>query len=155
MRYTTTIEIDRTVADVFSVAATDFVRSYPKYCLAAERVEKRSPGPLSVGTTGTIIGRSASGFQSVDFNVVAYEPQRLFSYKSRYGGMSARGSYIFEPTPHGTTKLTIIDEIDARGSFRSLSLLLTKSRVQARARADARRLKELIETGQPPAAAGI
>jgi hypothetical protein len=153
MRYTTTIEIYRTVADAFSVAATDFINSYPKYCLAAKRVEQSSPGPLSVGTTGTITGRSAYGLQTVDFEVVAYEPQRLFSYESRYGEMSGRGSYVFEATPHGTTKLTITDQIDVRGGFRTLGFLLTKPLVKARARADARRLKALIETGQPPPAA--
>ena len=34
MRYRTTIEIDRPVAEVFRVVATDFADSYPKYCIS-------------------------------------------------------------------------------------------------------------------------
>ena len=44
--------------------------------------------------------------------------------------------------------LTIIDEIDVRG-IRAWLFLLTKPFARSGARADARRLKELIESGKP------
>jgi Polyketide cyclase / dehydrase and lipid transport len=149
MRYKTTIEIDCPVAEVFRVVATDFVDSYPKYCLQAARVDIQPPGPLAVGTTGTITGRMPSGLHSVDFKVTAYEPGRLLSFESSYRGMSSRGTYFFDTTWHDKTKLTIIDEID-EGGVRAWLFLLTKPFVSAGARADARRLKELIESGKPP-----
>jgi len=146
MRYKTRIEIDRPVAEVFTIVATDFVDSYPKYCSEAAKVDIHPPGPLAVGTTGTITGRIRSGLHSVDFRVTAYEPGRLLSFESWYRGMSSRASYFFVATRHNTTKLTIIDEIDV-GGVRAWLFLLTKPFVRAGARADARRLKKLIESG--------
>ncbi len=156
MRYQTTIEIDRPAGEVFRVVATDFVDSYPKYCREALRVDLDSSGPLAVGTTGTITASLRKDVHSLRFKVTAFEPNRLFSFESRYEGRSSRfqdtlsrGSYVFDATLLGSTKLSMIGDVDFRG-LNSLLALLTKPIVGFGARADARRLKRLLEAAEPP-----
>jgi uncharacterized protein YndB with AHSA1/START domain len=156
MRYRTTIEIDRPPAEVFRVVAMEFATSYPKYCREAVRVDLDSPGPLALGTTGTITAKVREQVHAVRFNVTAFDPNRLLSFESRYEGSfsryqdsSSRGSYVFDATPLGTTRLSIIDDVDWRG-VTSLLARLTKPVVKFGARADARRLKRLLEAPEPP-----
>jgi uncharacterized protein YndB with AHSA1/START domain len=146
MRYVVAIDINRPVEEVFRVVATDFADSYPKYCAEAASVHVHPPGALALGTTGTITSTSALKSRSVDFRVTAYEPPRRLSLSSKYQGVSSLGTYSFEATRPDATKLTITDDINASG-VRAFALLLAKLIVRARARDDARRLKEMLESG--------
>jgi hypothetical protein len=150
MRIRTTIEIDRPSSETFRFVATDFVDTYPKYCREVDKVELDSPDPVAMGTTGTITGHVRGRAHSVRFKVTAYETERLLSFESwssEYPDISSGGSYVFDGTPMGKTRLSIIADVEFRGFVSLLGVFLAKPFVSAGARADARRLKALLEAG--------
>lgn len=111
-----------------------------------------TPGPMQVGTqgrhTGKWLGRS---YESVG-EVIEYEPNSKWGYKSLSGPYDLAMRYRFEPVKNGT-RLTMDAEGDTKGFFGFFKFAepLVMRAAKKMMNDDLLRLKQILETsgGQP------
>jgi Polyketide cyclase / dehydrase and lipid transport len=91
------------VADVFA-AASDPVRQLEWDAVTLRRVEMLTDGPIS---TGTRVRGRFRGFGTVDYEYVAYEPDRTFAHVAGLPMGTMRHTFTFEPTTEGTVMIQL------------------------------------------------
>ena len=114
MRYEVSTTINRPLADVFQFVSN--VENQSRWQAATVRNTQLTPGPLRVGTqmrhTGKWLGRN---YESTA-EVIEYEPNRKWGYRSVAGPYDLVMHYHFEPIENGT-RLTMDVQGDAKGFF--------------------------------------
>src|SRR5205823_4761938 len=75
--------VKRTPMEVFKFVVADFFQNGPKWTPGLVELEKTSAGPMSLGTTGRVIGRDSEGrLIETAIVVTKYEPDRRLAVKS-------------------------------------------------------------------------
>lgn len=74
--------IDRPCQSVCRFVADEFFDNYPKWSPQVTLLEKLTPGPLRVGTTGRQVRNDAGYVTESAFRVTAYEPMRQIAFTS-------------------------------------------------------------------------
>lgn len=114
MKYRVSILIHRPLSDVFQFVAN--VENQSEWQAATIHNTQVSPGAMQVGTqmrhTGRWLGRN---YQSTG-EVIEYEPNQKWGYKSVAGPYDLVMHYLFEPVGDDT-RLTMDVEGDAKGFF--------------------------------------
>ena len=138
--------IDRPIEDVFRYVGDQ--TNTPTWQAGLVAARRTSDGPLGVGTTHTFV-RSFMGRRMEADNVyVAYEPNKLISFKTTSGPVRLQASYDFESTGEGT-RLTSRIEMDA-SAFVSLAEPLIAAGLKREMKAAFRALKNLLEKRSDP-----
>jgi uncharacterized protein YndB with AHSA1/START domain len=86
------------VGDVFA-AASDPLRQLEWDAVTLRRIEMLTDGPLS---TGSRVRGTFRGFGTVEYEYVAYEPDRTFAHLATLPMGTLRHTFTFEPTTEGT-----------------------------------------------------
>ena len=74
--------IDRPCQVVCQFVVDDFFENYPRWSPEVTLLEKTTPGPLRVGTTGRQVRNDAGYITESSFRVTAYEPLHQIAFTS-------------------------------------------------------------------------
>jgi len=117
------VVINRPIEEVFAFVS-DFEKS-PQWMSELVEAKQTSEGPVGVGTTYTAVanplGRRAESTQEV----VEYELNRKFAYKSTSGPVASKDNYTFESVAGGT-KVTRAIEAEMGGFFKLAEPLVVR-----------------------------
>lgn len=106
--------IHRPLADVFRFVAN--FENQSQWQTATIRNTQTTPGPMRVGAQGRHVGKwLGRNYESLG-EVIEYEPDRRWGYKSISGPYDLVMHYRFEPEGDGT-RLTMDVEGDTKGFF--------------------------------------
>jgi uncharacterized protein YndB with AHSA1/START domain len=133
--------IDRPIAEVFAYVGDQ--TKTPAWQSGLVEVRRTTNGPLGVGTKHTFVRTFMRRKMEADNEYVAYEPNKLITFKTTSGPVRLEASYLFEPTAEGT-RLTSRIEMDASG-FMSLAEPLIAAGLRREMKAAFRALKNLLE----------
>jgi hypothetical protein len=146
MHYEVSTFISRPLTDVFQF--TTNVENQSKWQAATVCTTQLTPGSMGVGTqmrhTGKWLGRN---YESIG-EVVEYEPNVQWGYKSLSGPYDLVMHYRFEPVEDGT-RLTMDVEGDAKGFFGFSKFVepLVGRMAEKTLNDDLTRLKSVLESG--------
>lgn len=85
-------------------AASDPHRQLEWDAVTLRRVEMLTDGPVSAGSR---VRGTFRGFGTVDYEYVAYEPDRTFAHLARLPMGTMRHTFAFEPAPGGTVMVQV------------------------------------------------
>jgi uncharacterized membrane protein len=88
------VEIRRPVGEVFDFLSDQEHR--PAWSAGIRRVRRTSPGPIGVGATYRIVGKTLGRRIVSTYELTAYEPDALFSGRMRCSVFSVDETYRFE-----------------------------------------------------------
>ncbi len=143
MQYKVSVDIARPVTDVFQFVTN--VENQPKWQAASVENHQLTPGPMAVGTKIQHIGKWLGRRYESLGQVVDFEPDRRWAYKSLSGPYQLEMRYRFEPAAAGT-RLTLTAQGGDRGFFR-LPAPLLRFFAQRVLQGDLDRLKRVLEGG--------
>ena len=144
MEYQVSTVINRPLDEVFRFVTN--VENQPRWQAASIENHLLTPGPMAVGAQIQHIGKwLGRRYESIG-QVVEFEPDRRWAYKSLSGPYQLEMRYRFEPTAAGT-RLTLTAEGGDLGFFRLPGPLL-RFFAQRVLQADLDRLKRVLEGGK-------
>jgi uncharacterized protein YndB with AHSA1/START domain len=133
--------IDRPIEDVFAYVGDQ--TNTPRWQAGLIEVRRTSEGPLGIGTTHTLVRNFLGRRMEAGNEYVAFDPNKLITFKTTSGPVRMEASYLFEPTAEGT-RLTSTIEMDASGLL-SLAEPLIAAGLKREMKAAFRVLKDLLE----------
>jgi len=119
--------------------------AYPDWQDGFPESEFISDGPLGVGSIYRAVHIIAGRRVEVDNEVIAYEPNERFAFKSISGNLEVTGDLRLQPTGGGT-KLIARFEAQVGGLFRLAEPLAARI-IKRQQQADWEKLKILMKTG--------
>ena len=133
--------INRPVAEVFAFLSNFENNSqWEPSVLEAYQV---SSGPMQVGTKLSEVRKFMGRRVASNYEVIAYEPDRIFAVQSVSGPIQVKASYTFEPI-EGGTKITDTAEFELHGFFKLLAPLFSMM-VRNQMTSNFRKIKEIFE----------
>jgi hypothetical protein len=139
IEFTTHVDIGRSPEEVFNFVV-DFENT-PKWNYFVTEVERRSAGPIGVGTVFHQVRKT----DEQDYEVTALDPGRWVEVTTTPGSSPAfRMGYRFEATDSGT-RLTDLWRLET--GHNPLVERLGARRIRAAVTENLGKLKELLETG--------
>jgi uncharacterized protein YndB with AHSA1/START domain len=140
MKFTNTITIDRSPADVFAYLSR--FENVPRWNEAIVQTRRTSQGPVRVGST-YVQTRSQPSPGEDSFEVTEYEPDRKLAIRGTFGSFTGSFSYQLESIANGT-RLTNTVDLDPPVLMRIAGPFGT-SRLKSAVAKNLGRLKEIIE----------
>ena len=140
-----TVVIDRPIEEVFAFMAE--VENLPRWAEKTVEARQTSEGPVSAGTTCTVLNKAMGREMQHDFVVTEYEPYTRYAAKSTSGPFPMHMRYSLEPSDGGTMVHTV-SEADLGGVARIAAPVLT-GMARKQIAADHRRLKAMLESQAP------
>lgn len=135
--------INRPVEEVFAYVSD--VGNEPQWISEVMEVRKTSDGPMGVGATYENIVQFL-GREIVDpHQVVRYEPNRKFAFKSNSGQISFEGTHTFEATSDGATRFTFAATGET-GTLFKLAEPIVNRMINRQWETNVANLKELLES---------
>jgi uncharacterized protein YndB with AHSA1/START domain len=133
--------IDRPIEEVFAFIGDQ--TNTPQWQAGLVEVRRTTEGPIGVGTKHTFVRTFMRRRLEADNEYVAYEPNKLITFKTTTGPVRLLASYLFEAVAGGT-RVTSRVEMDASG-FMSLAEPLIAAGLKREMKAASRLLKDLLE----------
>jgi hypothetical protein len=109
IRTESSVLINKPLQMVYRYVAEDFFVNYPNWSPEVITLEKTSPGPLCVGTTGRQVRNDAGYVNESTFRVTTYQPPMEIAFTSTCAP-HYRVRYAFQAVEQ-TTRLTFIFEL--------------------------------------------
>jgi uncharacterized protein YndB with AHSA1/START domain len=138
--------IDRPIEDVFAFVGDQ--TNTPEWQSGLVEVRRTTEGPLGVGTRHTLVRKFMGPRMEATNEYMAYEPNKVITFKVNSGPLDFEASYLFESTAAGT-RLTSTIETHA-GGFLVLAEPLIAAGLRREMKAAFGALKSLLEN-QPAA----
>lgn len=136
------VVINRPIQEVFAYV-TD-VENEPQWISEVLEVRKTSDGPMGVGSTYDNVVHFL-GRRIVDpHEIVQFEPNRRFAFKSHSGQISFEGTYHFEPAGDDATRLSFVAAGETGTLFRLAEPIVNRM-INRQWEANVANLKELLE----------
>lgn len=136
------VGIDRSVEEVFAVLAD--LTNDPQWRREWSEATKTSSGPLGVGARYRLVAPFLRWRIEADYEVTAYEPNRMATWKTVKGPLPLTFWRRVEPVDGGT-RVTIGYNAELRG-VATLLMPLAKTMGKRALAGDFPKLKELMET---------
>lgn len=134
--------INRPTEEVFTFVTE--VENEPKWIGEVAEVRRTSNGPMGVGSTYDNIVHFL-GRRIVDpHEVVQYEPNRKFAFKSNSGQIKFQGSQTYEAVDDNTTRFTFVASGET-GSLFKLAEPIVSRMINRQWETNVANLKELLE----------
>jgi len=108
-------DIGHPAEEVFAFLAD--IGNLPRWQSGVVRAEQTSPGPLAVGTTGTIERRLMGQDVRADLLVTRLDPGRLLVLETEASGLHVEASIAVEPLETDRCRVTFGMEMDATSIF--------------------------------------
>jgi uncharacterized protein YndB with AHSA1/START domain len=143
MRFTNTITIARSAAEVFAFLAQ--FENVPRWNDAIVETRKVSSDPVGVGSR-YVQTRRLPTRNTETFEVTEYEPDRKLSIRGTFGPFPGRATYALEPVGNAT-RLTNAVNLDPSGLLSVVAPVAT-FRVKAAVVANLGNLKQILERGR-------
>jgi uncharacterized protein YndB with AHSA1/START domain len=140
MRFTNTITIDRTPAEVFAFL-THF-ENVPRWNWAISETRKSSSGTVGVGTK-YIQSRTVPKRRTETFEITEYEPDQKLSMRGQFGPFSGQATYELESMGEATTIANAWD-LESSGLL-TLAAPLAAVRIKSAVAANLEQLKKVLE----------
>jgi hypothetical protein len=149
MRYSNTRRIERPVAEVFDFAAVHCYDNHPKWEDEVLEIRPITQGPIDVGSRAIMVRRDFGRTSETEYEVTAYEPDRLVAF--RHNDPKMRFDIAFRFTPVGdATDLQVDVEAQPTGFLKVMEPMMRRRMPKISGRI-MDRLKVLLEAH--PAAA--
>src|SRR5215211_6836225 len=137
------VVIERPPEEVFAYVSD--LHNLPEWAALSGEMRKETEGPPEVGARYTaeltFLGRRLV----ISYEVSAYEPPRLFAFRSLGGPFHDEYSYTFEEGPGGETRFSMTIEMRPGGFLRVTGPLLEKMTQRYYFRKELETLKGLLE----------
>jgi hypothetical protein len=143
IRHTEVVSIRKPVAEVFDFVITDNYRNHPRWEDEVVEVRPLTTAPMGLGSRAVTVRRDWGKVSEATQECVAYEKNRLATFRVLDGPMGFEISFSFSPAPEGT-RLQVDVAAQPRGSMRLLSPLLRLRMPRMSARLS-NRMRELVE----------
>ena len=144
MKLEHSLEIALPPAEVYAYLADP--ANLPAWQEEIEAVERDGEGVLTAGETFTerrsFLGRSLES----KVEVIAAEPGREFTIRTRAGPLPFTVRHLLEPTPDGGTALTVVGEASVPRAIRLVAGGAARA-ARGRFEGDFTRLKQVLEAG--------
>ncbi len=140
-----TVVINRPIEEVFAFMAQ--AENLPRWAASTVEARQTSEGPVSAGTTCTVVNKAMGREMEHDFVVTEYVPHTIYAAKSTSGPFPMHMRYSLEPTDGGTSVHTV-SEADLGGMARIAAPVLT-GMARKQIAADHRTLKAMLESQSP------
>ena len=141
-RLSASLVVNRPVEDVFSyVASFENRMNYEEGLVESEQT---SDGPFGLGATGRDAMRAMGRRMESTAEIVAFEANKTFTFKSTSGPMEFQGTWTFD-SEGGGTRLSV----DAEGHMKGLMKLfepLIVMKFKSQMNRTTARLKEILES---------
>ena len=138
------VVIERPPEEVFTYVSD--LRNIPEWGALSGEMRKETEGPPEVGARYTadltFLGRRLV----IPYEVSAYEPPRLFVFRSLGGPLHEEYTYTFEEEPGGGTRFSMAIEMQPEGFFRVTGPLIEKMTQRYFFRKELETLKGLLES---------
>ncbi len=108
-------DIGHPAKEVFAFLAD--IGNLPRWQSGVVRAEQTSPGPVAVGTTGTIERRLMGQDVRADLLVTRLDPGRLLVLETEASGLRVEASITVEPLEADRCRVTFGMEMDATSIF--------------------------------------
>lgn len=144
-------EVRRPRAEVF-----DFVSDHdhlPAWTAGVKRAKQTTPGPIGIGTTYAVVGRTLGRRVESTYELTAFEPSSRFSGRMESRLFSIDETYEFEGDD-GRTTVRLTADATARRLLRLLGPLLGVA-VDRQTKADHQRLKTILERDRRRGGRGV
>jgi uncharacterized protein YndB with AHSA1/START domain len=155
IRVEESVEINRLVEEVFSYTSNP--ENFPQWAATVREVRQDTPGggPLNrEGERFTLMQQALGRRFEAPFEVIAYEPNRHYAYRSREGHpVPVTMDFTFEPVSSEGTRFTPRIEAEPSGFFELVGPVL-EGVIRRQMRTNLETLKELLERrkeGREPA----
>lgn len=140
-----TIVIDRPIEEVFAFVADQ--RNTPQWQAGLVDVRRTTDGPPGIGTKHTFVRNFMGRKMKATNEYVAYEPDRIVTFKTTSGPVPMEASYLFE-SASGGTRLTSRIEMQGAGLFGLLEPVIAAG-LRREMKAAFPALKTLLEKRAP------
>ena len=140
MRFTNTITIERSRAEVFEYLAR--FENVPRWNHAISETRRVSSGPTGVGSRYTQ-ARTEPTRSEETFEVTEYEPESRLSVQGTLGRFPARVTYVLEPIGNAT-RLTNTVDLEPTGLLGLVAPLAT-AKVKSAVAENLSTLKKILE----------
>jgi uncharacterized membrane protein len=104
--------VDRPIEEVFAYIGDQ--QNAPRWQAGLVEVKRLTDGPPGLGTKHAIVRNFMGRRMEASNEYVAFEPNKLITFKSTSGPVAFEASYLFESVAGGT-KVTSRIEMDAKG----------------------------------------
>ena len=142
MKFEESIIIDHPVGKVFKYVSN--YRSHKKFTRTLKDSKQLTKGAVRVGTElyakVVFLGRSLE----TNSEVVAYEPNRQFAFKSKNGPIPTAFDYHFEEMGEDRTEVKLVHNIEP-GSFYRLGETFLRPRIGEELAVSMKQLKKVLE----------
>lgn len=135
------LEIERPRAEVF-----DFMSDHdhlPAWTVGVKRAKQTTPGPIGVGTTYAVVGRTLGRRVESTYELIEFEPSTRFAGRMESRLFSIDETYQFEGDGDQTTVRLTADATPRR--FMRLLAPLLGVAVDRQIKTDHQRLKTILE----------
>ena len=138
------VVIERPPEEVFAYVSD--LQNIPEWGALSGEMRKETEGPPEVDARYTadltFLGRRLM----IPYEVSAYEPPRLFVFRSLGGPLHDEYTYTFEEEPGGGTRFSMAIEMQPDGFFRVTGPLIEKMTQRYYFRKELKTLKGLLES---------
>jgi uncharacterized protein YndB with AHSA1/START domain len=137
------VVINRPIEEVFAFVADP--EKMPEWMSDLLEAKQTSEGPLDVGATVTAVAHPLGRRIPSTQEIIEYNPNDKFAYKSTSGPVASKDEFIFEPVAGGT-KVTRLTEVELGGFFRLAEPLAVRM-LRRQFETNFAQLKDLLEAG--------
>ena len=121
--HTSAVTINRPVEQVFDYIARGYVENHPQWDAACVSTSKTSGGPLDVGSTGVEVRRDGGREAAYEFEITAFEENRLMAFDAESKEAFFSSAYTFEGRG-GETTVTVTPRLRMKGPGRLIEPLI-------------------------------
>ena len=143
------IEINRPAAEVF--AYLDQLDRHSEWQDSLESVKVETEGPTRVGTRVVERRKVPGGARDIPYEITAYEPPRMASFRGTAGPVRPVGTMTVEPVGESSSRVSLELELEGHGVGKLFAIMARREAAKEVPRSH-EKLKELLESGAATAA---
>ncbi|MSQ12768.1 MAG: hypothetical protein EXR47_01235 [Dehalococcoidia bacterium] len=103
----TTVTVNESAADVFTVVGADYVANHPKWDAKVVSPQLEPSGPMALGARGRETRKQGGRTMTYQFEVTDFKPGSAFAFRAHGGPVQLTASYAVKPLSAKQSQLDI------------------------------------------------